>query len=488
MNPEAFNAIIKKPNIVQNWTRLSFKENYKIVQCFKCGKYGHIASKCRNEDFREGGGLCLRCGTMGHRERECTLEPKCMNCESHNSRFKTTYDVKHSARATDCKIRDKEVDANLDDDLVALQTVLLNNLQRKIIIFGDFNAKSPIWGKRGSDRRGQKLTDFINHNDLFVINKSDSLPTFNSPQGVSWIDLALSLNIHPDRLQNWNITDRLTLSDHNIMELTVMVDPQLNIKKTRKWKLCELKFWKFKELLNIFLKKGFEVGGDLDHLIDQIQQGLLDICFKTRKTRTHHQQNAVWWNQELESMRSLVRALRRRYQKTYEASERLRKQIIFKKNLAIYVKKIALVKENSFRAFLGNTVKVYTFDSFYKMVKRNYNISGGVQRVLKETGELTCSLKESMQVILEHFFPRLEINFISNQIVYGDKYLTFPEVTEIEVRKILSSSSNDKAPGPDGLTLGIIKELFDSNKDLFINIMNSSLSLGYFLHVGKRRG
>lgn len=110
MNPEAFNAIMKKQKIVLNWTRLSFKENLKIVQCFRCGKYGHIALKCRDENFREGGGLCLRCGTKGHRERECSSDPKCINCESHNLKFRTTFDTKHSARAIDCKIREKEVD------------------------------------------------------------------------------------------------------------------------------------------------------------------------------------------------------------------------------------------------------------------------------------------------------------------------------------------------------------------------------------------
>ncbi|GBN01574.1 hypothetical protein AVEN_244657-1 [Araneus ventricosus] len=215
-------------------------------------------------------------------------------------------------------------------------------------------------------------------------SRSDSLPTFNGPQGESWVDLALSLNIHPDRFQNWNITDRLTLSDHFIMELTVVMDPKPNIRKNKKWKLSELNFWRFKELLNIFfVNKGFEVGGDIDS--EQIQQGLVDICFKSRKIRFYKQQNSVWWNQELESVRSLVRALRRRYQKIYEMSERLKRQIIFKKHLAIYVKKIALAKENSFRNFLSSIVKVNTFDSFYKLVKK-YNLTGGVRCVLKDTG------------------------------------------------------------------------------------------------------
>ncbi|GBN01578.1 RNA-directed DNA polymerase from mobile element jockey [Araneus ventricosus] len=69
--------------------------------------------------------------------------------------------------------------------------------------------------------------------------------------------------------------------------------------------------------------------------------------------------------------------------------------------------------------------------------------------------------------------------------MYRDNYLIFPEVTEVEISRIFSSSANDKAPGPDGLTTGIIRELYDSNKNLFINIMNTLLCHGYFPTIWK---
>ncbi|GBM37694.1 hypothetical protein AVEN_9975-1 [Araneus ventricosus] len=109
MNPEAFKLVIKKTRINLNWSRLTFKENFRIVQCFRCAKYGHTAERCRSEEFREGG-VCLCCGTKGHKERECQDSPKCINCSSHNAKFKTTYDTDHSARSNNCKIRDKEID------------------------------------------------------------------------------------------------------------------------------------------------------------------------------------------------------------------------------------------------------------------------------------------------------------------------------------------------------------------------------------------
>ncbi|GBO19534.1 hypothetical protein AVEN_226817-1 [Araneus ventricosus] len=60
MNPEAFNAFKKRQKVILNWTRLSFKENFRIIQCFKCAKYGHMAASCRDEEYKTGGGICLQ--------------------------------------------------------------------------------------------------------------------------------------------------------------------------------------------------------------------------------------------------------------------------------------------------------------------------------------------------------------------------------------------------------------------------------------------
>jgi predicted GIY-YIG superfamily endonuclease len=37
--------------------------------CFKCGKQGHYANQCEDEEEEEDG--CYRCGRAGHYEREC---------------------------------------------------------------------------------------------------------------------------------------------------------------------------------------------------------------------------------------------------------------------------------------------------------------------------------------------------------------------------------------------------------------------------------
>lgn len=51
------------------------------------------------------------------------------------------------------------------------------------MICSDFNAKSPLWGQRPLDERGQILIDFMLSNDLYVKNLPNSIPTYSSTLG-----------------------------------------------------------------------------------------------------------------------------------------------------------------------------------------------------------------------------------------------------------------------------------------------------------------
>ncbi|GBM99773.1 hypothetical protein AVEN_101023-1 [Araneus ventricosus] len=107
----------------------------------------------------------------------------------------------------------------LGENINEIITLLLRFSQEKILIFGDFDAKSSIWGPRNTDKRGNIVHDLINQFDLVVINDRDSLTLFNGPCGINWIDIMMVKNIGVDRITEWKISDRITLSDHQIMEL-----------------------------------------------------------------------------------------------------------------------------------------------------------------------------------------------------------------------------------------------------------------------------
>ncbi|GBL98165.1 hypothetical protein AVEN_268256-1 [Araneus ventricosus] len=114
LNPVSFmkkkSNVMKKKRINLNWARLSFRENLRVIQCFQCARYGHIAKNYTNSEFKDEG-ICLKCGEMGHKETRGDKEtPNCINCFQHNSKFGTRYNFDHPASDKKCKIREKEIE------------------------------------------------------------------------------------------------------------------------------------------------------------------------------------------------------------------------------------------------------------------------------------------------------------------------------------------------------------------------------------------
>ena len=78
---------------------------------------------------------------------------------------------------------------------------------------GDFNAHNPLWGSDKLTDKGKKLEDFVNQNDLCILNYGSS--TYLHPGNgsyssidISLIDASLTCDL------TWNVHDDLCGSDH----------------------------------------------------------------------------------------------------------------------------------------------------------------------------------------------------------------------------------------------------------------------------------
>lgn len=103
LHHDAFNYIMKNRKVNILWERFNVREFLKPLQCFNCGRFGHMAKYCRLHK------QCANCGSDEHDEINCTSEPQCSNCHSHNVRFKTDFDTKHGVRDKTCEVFDKEI-------------------------------------------------------------------------------------------------------------------------------------------------------------------------------------------------------------------------------------------------------------------------------------------------------------------------------------------------------------------------------------------
>ncbi|GIX84905.1 CCHC-type domain-containing protein [Caerostris extrusa] len=95
-------APIKKINL--GWERVPVREYIRPLQCFKRGKFGHLAKHC--SETKES---CTRCGGQDHRWSTCKAPPKCINYTLQNNKNKTSIDTTHSCTDKTCPMYIREL-------------------------------------------------------------------------------------------------------------------------------------------------------------------------------------------------------------------------------------------------------------------------------------------------------------------------------------------------------------------------------------------
>lgn len=363
---------------------------------------------------------------------------------------------------------------DLEQNLVTLCN-LLHRYNIPSIILGDFNAKSLLWGQHPLDHRGAQLIDIIVQEDLVVLNNNDSHPSFQSSRGISWIDLAITNIKDADFI--FQITDDITNSDHNLLELTM--SNHIEIKHKNRISLHRLRMDKFLIASDTIIKSSDWNNITIETInsyITNLQSSLFELAnSNTRPKIDKKKLNAPWWNVELQTLRKKVRALRRQFQKETEPQARIIKKNKYKKEHAYYKKKILSAKSKSFKEFIENTFSgepYYKSTNFVKTKRQDI-----LCNIMKPDGTYTSNRQESIETIINaHFLStKTTTDLVSNYISYD-----FIKTNSHEISLALKNMHNKKAPGLDGLNKEIIESLFSKHPCLFIKIINICLQHGYF--------
>lgn len=95
-----------------------------------------------------------------------------------------------------------------------LRSILSELEHPRVIIGGDFNSKSPLWGCSSENRRGRILSDWMAERDFRICNLGDNAMCVR-PQGSSIVDLTwVSTACNDYVLDRHLIVGIETLSDH----------------------------------------------------------------------------------------------------------------------------------------------------------------------------------------------------------------------------------------------------------------------------------
>lgn len=122
---------------------------------------------------------------------------------------------------------------------------LVKQLPPPFVLMGDFNAHSPLWGDALLDSRGKLVEDFLNHNNLVVLNSKTT--TYMHPAtgtrtaiDLTIVDQSLALDF------NWNVHDDLCGSDH--FPIIITNSKPLPPNTVPKWKLHKADWSTFQEM------------------------------------------------------------------------------------------------------------------------------------------------------------------------------------------------------------------------------------------------
>lgn len=117
---------------------------------------------------------------------------------------------------------------------------------RTVIVAGDFNAKSGVWGSPRQDYRGAKVLDLAADHDLNIVN-SGAQNTCIMMRGCSIVDLTWANSLAERLISRWRVAEKETLSDHEFVEFSVAAKPRETMVR-RKDKKLQQKRWVLKKI------------------------------------------------------------------------------------------------------------------------------------------------------------------------------------------------------------------------------------------------
>ena len=100
--------------------------------------------------------------------------------------------------------------------------------------------------------------------------------------------------------------------------------------------------------------------------------------------------------------------------------------------------------------------------------------------IRKEDGTFTKSVEDTLETLLDSFYPDKNHPKIDYETVPEPEEQVIPAVTMKELKDIIGNFSNRKAPGDDGITADILKNLPETVLEKLVILYQSLLRIGHF--------
>ncbi|XP_066260791.1 uncharacterized protein [Euwallacea similis] len=330
----------------------------------------------------------------------------------------------------------------------------LNDLQQaaagrhgKLILMGDFNAKSPDWGASIEDARGGVLLQMVGALEMVALDTGE--PTFSCID-VTFVSLGLV-----NHALYWQILENEPCSPHKYICFEI---GSISARKTRLSGCYKPDKQKFVQAFGDLLERRPEVNGGKE-ISKVMKDAFRAACAENRNVATG-QSNPYWWTEQVEQKRKNCLKARRRaihargnpnvadvekeasWQRYKDAKKSLHKEISSRKK-ASWTELCTRLDEDIW----GDGYKI-------------------VMRKLKPGNPFELTAKRKSEVA-EHLFPRGP-GHIPAKIMP----VVFVPFSQEEVKAAACKLKNAVAPEPDGLGAEAVKYRVEAYPETWLRVLN----------------
>ncbi|XP_047027165.1 uncharacterized protein LOC124635331 [Helicoverpa zea] len=209
--------------------------------------------------------------------------------------------------------------ADRRDFLEVLVRVASGVVQHRVLVLGDFNAKSLIWGNPATNARGREVEAWAVSSVLSLLNRG-TVHTCVRQQGGSIVDLAFASPSLAACIVDWRVELVETLSDHRYVRFDVSIPGFQGAQEGRshfpRWALSRLDREAATEAA--FVQDWLSppvVVRDVDATAAHLRVSLTEVC-NSSMPLSHHpppRRAVYWWSEELGDLRAACVAARRPY-------------------------------------------------------------------------------------------------------------------------------------------------------------------------------
>jgi exonuclease III len=347
-----------------------------------------------------------------------------------------------------------------------------------IVMAGDFNQHDQLWG--GQDvswqRQGEAnpIVDFIGDYSLQSL-LPNSTKTWARNRQESTIDLIFASEELATMLIQCRVHGIEHGSDHRAIETTFNIAPPERIVEQRL--LFKNAPWK---AIQDRISRAFQnipIGLEMQEQADQLMATVLEAVQALTPKAKPSPYAKRWWTTDLTNLQRAYTFLRNQVktcQRRGFAFKRLEQQA--KEAAKEYHDAIQRQRKAHWQEFLQEDANIWQAARF---LDSNDSPAFDVIPPLVRKDESTTQGKdEQAEELLKTFFPPLPQEIDDEPIQHQHPPVPWPELTMEEVERRLFAASPWKAPGDDGLPIGVWKQIWPAVKDRVLQLFQTSLAEG----------